>query len=428
MLPRVQIMLMERMNLSHASLFSWLVVIVKCTTIAFIPSIIFCSSVQSFQAFILHRSILFTTLSPYEKTRFSQSKQQFISSPTTTTATATTTAAETTTLSSSPLLNMSTDSLSHLDPLPQPTLPTKTRQTYTNKNILLTGASSGLGYALALQLSTCNVQHLILSGRNIDALQRVAEECQNIASSRKYSQTKVHVLPCDLADLQAVQQMAIQTLQACSGNNDQRGIDILINNGGISSRSKFTDTSIDVDELLIKVNYLSGAALAKQLVPSMIQHQYGKIIWISSVQGKVGIPNRTSYAASKFAVQGYCDALRAELASSGISVHVISPGYIRTNLSRSAVMGNGQTYNQVDETTANGAYPSDVAVKILNSVASGQTDLVVAATLSAKVAIWLRLLFPSLLEWLLVKRFEKSERTNTAQKIDVPSSGKGKMD
>lgn len=69
----------------------------------------------------------------------------------------------------------------------------------------------------------------------------------------------------------------------------------------------------------------------------------------------VGIPNRTSYAASKFAVQGYCEALRAEVASSGVSVHVASPGYIRTNLSRSAITGDGKLYGQMDKTTENGA-------------------------------------------------------------------------
>ena len=92
----------------------------------------------------------------------------------------------------------------------------------------------------------------------------------------------------------------------------------------------------------MQVNFLSGAALAKAVVPGMVQKGLGAIIWIGSVQGLLGIPQRTSYAASKFAVQGYCEALRGELASSGVTVHVASPGYIRTNLSRSAVGGSNQ--------------------------------------------------------------------------------------
>lgn len=124
----------------------------------------------------------------------------------------------------------------------------------------------------------------------------------------------------------------------------------------------------------------------------------------------MGVPNRTSYAASKFAVQGYCEALRAELASGGVTVHVASPGYIRTNLSRSAIQGNGTLYGKMDETTANGADPNEVAVEILDGVAEGKSDIVVAASISARVAIWLRFLAPSLLEKLLVKRFDSSQK------------------
>ena len=141
----------------------------------------------------------------------------------------------------------------------------------------------------------------------------------------------------------------------------------------------------------------------------------GCIIWISSVQGLLGIPSRTSYAASKFAVQGYCEALRAELAGSDISVHVISPGYIRTDLSKSAMTGDGTLYGKMDDATANGADPQEVAVAVLEGVAKrrsgkgGSSDLVVAAGLSAKIAIWLRLIAPGFLEKKLQKRYDKSK-------------------
>ena len=142
----------------------------------------------------------------------------------------------------------------------------------------------------------------------------------------------------------------------------------------------------------------------------------GCIIWISSVQGLLGIPSRTSYAASKFAVQGYCEALRAELAGSNISVHVISPGYIRTDLSKSAMTGDGTLYGKMDDATANGADPQEVAVAVLDGVAKrrsgskgGSSDFVVAAGLSAKIAIWLRLLAPGFLEKKLQNRYDKSK-------------------
>jgi dehydrogenase/reductase SDR family protein 7B len=172
----------------------------------------------------------------------------------------------------------------------------------------------------------------------------------------------------------------------------------------------------------MQINFFAGASLAKAVVPNMVTNGSGKIIWISSVQGLVGIPSRTSYAASKFAVQGYCESLRAELASSGIAVHVVSPGYIRTNLSKSALAGDGTAHGKMDETTAKGKPPKEVAVSLLNGVAKGKGDIVVAATLSAKVAIWLRFLFPKLLQKILVKRFEKSRKAEAEeaarQKVD----------
>ena len=123
----------------------------------------------------------------------------------------------------------------------------------------------------------------------------------------------------------------------------------------------------------------------------------------------LGIPSRTSYAASKFAVQGYCEGLRAELAGANIQVSVASPGYIRTGLSVAAITGDGSKHGQMDQTTAKGADPDDVAKDILDSVAKGKTDFLVAANTSAKIAIWMRFLCPGILEKLLIKRFQKSK-------------------
>ncbi len=281
-----------------------------------------------------------------------------------------------------------------------------TREHFQGKNVLLTGASGGLGKAMALQLvNDCNVKTLILSGRKEDALQEVANSC-NVGSHQK-----VVCVSCDLADLNAVQLLGQKALEHC---NDRGSgcVDVLINNGGISSRSNFIDTDISVDDLLMRINFLAGASLAKQVVPAMSTKRGGTIIWISSVQGLLGIPGRTSYAASKFAVQGYCEALRAEVASLGITVHVASPGYIRTNLSQNAIQGDGTNYGKMDDTTANGADPMEVSATIFNSVANNNntsSDFLVAAGLSAKVAIWLRFLAPKFLEQMLIKRFQKSQ-------------------
>ena len=293
-----------------------------------------------------------------------------------------------------------------------------TRAQLRGRNVLLTGASGGLGRALALQLAECPVANLVLSARHADDLENVAAACRAVAASSQSSNDNdndntfvVHCITGDLANPESVNNLAQQALQVCGGT-----VHVLMNNGGVSSRSRFIDTRWEVDQKCMQINFLAGAALAKAVVPGMIQQQQQQqkngrrmILWISSVQGLLAIPNRSSYAASKFAVQGYCEAIRAELAPSGISVHTVSPGYIRTNLSRSALTGDGSTYGVLDATTEQGADPDVLAAAILDRVVSrGETDFTIAAGLSATIGRWIRFLFPSLWQYLMVKRYEKS--------------------
>jgi dehydrogenase/reductase SDR family member 7B len=282
----------------------------------------------------------------------------------------------------------------------------KTKEEFCFKNVLITGASGGLGRCLALQLAHCGPKSMILSARSQTDLNQVASECQTISPT-----SAIHIILCDLADPASVQALGKLAVEKCNG-----AIDVLINNGGVSSRSRFVDTDIAVDERCMQINFLAGAALAKAVVPGMMNRaadgtsvaQKGRIIWISSVQGLVGIPNRSSYAASKFAVQGYCESLRAELAVEGIKVHCVSPGYIRTNLSMSALTGSGATHGVMDVTTAAGADPESVAVTILDKAVAGHSDFTVAAGFSAIAAIWMRLLCPGYLQKMLVSRYIKS--------------------
>ncbi|KAG7358314.1 2-deoxy-D-gluconate 3-dehydrogenase [Nitzschia inconspicua] len=294
------------------------------------------------------------------------------------------------------------------------TVSEQTRDAFRGKTVLLTGASGGLGAQLALQLASCGVKTLVLSGRKQEALEPIAKQCQEVemnsvtsASTSTTTTTTILCLTCDLSDKESVSKLGQDVLKACDN-----AVDVLIHCGGVSSRSNFVDTAFEIDETVMQINFLSGVSLCHALVPGMMQNngRGGRVIWISSVQGLVGIPSRTSYAASKFAVQGYCEALRAEVASSNVTVHCVSPGYIRTNLSKSALTGDGTAHGKMDVTTENGADPQDVAVEILDKVAKGRNDFIVAATPSAKAAIWLRLLCPGLLQTLLVKRFEKSQK------------------
>ena len=158
---------------------------------------------------------------------------------------------------------------------------TKSQQFFKGKNILVTGASGGLGQSLAFNLARCGAAKIILSGREDEKLKILADQINERSSVLSEKATKAVYCTCDLSDLDDVQQFGKKALEICSPGT----VDVLINNGGISSRSSFLDTKIDVDELLMKVNFLSGAALAKIVTPGMKNKGEGTIIWTSSVQG-----------------------------------------------------------------------------------------------------------------------------------------------
>jgi dehydrogenase/reductase SDR family member 7B len=138
----------------------------------------------------------------------------------------------------------------------------------------------------------------------------------------------------------------------------------------------------------------------------MIAQGGGMIGVISSVQGKIGIPYRTSYAASKHALQGYFDGLRAELADKKITVTTVSPGYVNTSLSLNALNADGTKYNKTDETTANGMSPSELSERILLNMADGVADIVIADAKTC-IGILLKVLMPQLFASMMKKRISK---------------------
>jgi short-subunit dehydrogenase len=179
---------------------------------------------------------------------------------------------------------------------------------------------------LALQLAQCGVKTLILSARKQPELEQVSTQCQEKAPT---FDVQVMVLLADLSDKASVAKLAKEALELCP-----TGVDVLINNGGVSSRSNFVDTSIEIDEKVMQINFLAGAALAKAVVPGMIQKGEGAIIWISSVQGLLAIPSRTSYCASKHAVQGKTQQTSLSYCIFGSWPNVFASQYIMISCKR----------------------------------------------------------------------------------------------
>lgn len=233
----------------------------------------------------------------------------------------------------------------------------------------VTGASSGIGAALARGLAARGAQ-MILSGRNVAALEAVAAECAG----------ETLILPFEATDYAALPAIARQAW-------DWRGrVDGLVNNAGISQRSLAAQTDFSVYQQIVDVDLLAPIALTQQLLPRMIEAGGGRIVAISSVAGIAGVPLRSAYSAAKHGLIGYHDAVRAENEHLGLKVLVVAPGSVRTNVSRNALNADGSVRGTSDAAIDNGLPPDDAAAQILAAVDAGQRELVVAEGTEAAIA------------------------------------------
>ncbi|XP_058066468.1 dehydrogenase/reductase SDR family protein 7-like [Anopheles bellator] len=265
------------------------------------------------------------------------------------------------------------------------------------KVVLITGASSGLGEALAHSffLAGCKV---VLAARRKEELERVRKDLLAI-----HTTVPTHppiILPLDLSDLNSIAGKVQEVLEI------HGAIDVLVNNGGVSVRGDALSTAIDVDIRIMLVNYFGTVAMTKACLPSMVARKEGRIVSISSVQGKFAIPHRSSYCASKHALQAFCDSLRAEVAKDNIKVTLISPGYIKTAMSVNALTGSGTPYGKMDAATEAGATAESTAKNIVKAITRDEKD-VVMAPIAPRAAYWLRHLLPSVYFWVMRKRAEK---------------------
>ncbi|MBN8844268.1 MAG: SDR family NAD(P)-dependent oxidoreductase [Sphingomonadales bacterium] len=233
----------------------------------------------------------------------------------------------------------------------------------------VTGASSGIGAALARELSARGAR-LILSGRNVAALEEVAKDCG----------PGTMILPFEATDYAVLPTLVEEAWNWCGR------IDGLVNNAGISQRSLAVDTDFSVYEKIVGVDLLAPIALTQQLLPRMIAAGGGQIVAISSVAGIAGIPLRSAYCAAKHGLIGYHDSVRAENEHLGLKVLVVEPGSVQTNVSRNALNADGSVRGESDKAIDNGL-PADVAAtRILDAVAAGTRELVVAEGAEAAIA------------------------------------------
>lgn len=257
-----------------------------------------------------------------------------------------------------------------------------------NKVVWLTGASSGIGEALAYELSKKGAK-LILSARRKDELERVKGNCVSSA------QADIKILPLDLEKsdtLELTTEAAIQLF----GH-----VDMLINNGGISQRSFVANTSLAVYRRLMEVNYFGAVALTLNLLPHFIQQQKGHFVTITSVTGLFGTPYRSGYAASKHALHGFFDSLRAEHDKDNIKVSLICPGFIRTGLSQSALTADGTPLNKMDAAQFKGKSAEWCARKIVAAIESNKQEVYIGGR--EVLGVYLKRFFPRIFSTVIRK-------------------------
>jgi len=258
---------------------------------------------------------------------------------------------------------------------------------FNGKTLWITGASSGIGRAVAIEMSLKGC-HLILSSRKKEDLEKVALICKKNGSTTS-------VMPFDLGDAESIKKTTEIVLK------NEKNINGLYHFGGISQRSYVNETSIAVDRRIFEVNFFGTIELSKMVLPVMISHGGGQIGVTSSIVGKFGFPYRSSYAASKHALHGFFESLRAENVSNKILVSMIIPGRIKTNISLNALDKDGNTHNKMDEGQDKGLSAEKAARIIVKQLEKEKKEILVGG--SELIMVHIRRFFPRLYYYLSTK-------------------------
>jgi short-subunit dehydrogenase len=254
--------------------------------------------------------------------------------------------------------------------------------TVRNRLVWVTGACSGIGEALSYELSDRGAR-LMLSSNRPDALRDVRRRCARPDAH--------HVQPLDLTEPETLD-------RAADAVWDEAGpVDVLVNNAGIAQRGPAADTDMDVVRRVMEVNFVGAVHLTRAVLPSMIERQQGHVAVVSSVAGKFGVPSLSAYSASKHAVQGWFDSLRAEVHDDGIRVTLACPGFVQTNLASNMV--GTKSPGAVQKILKQGITPSHCAEAIADAIEREKAEFYVGGW--EVLNVYLKRFLPGLLRRLL---------------------------
>jgi short-subunit dehydrogenase len=260
---------------------------------------------------------------------------------------------------------------------------------YQGKTIWITGASSGIGEAFTRAFYKEGA-NLILSSRRAEVLEEVKESLGDDTSN-------VKIITLDLTDTDSFTAKTKEALAAFVQ------IDVLINNGGVSQRATVMDSEMSTLRRLMEINYFGSAGLTKEVLPHMVKRKSGHIIVTSSVAGKIGTKFRSGYAASKHAVQGFFNSLRQEMYEHNVAVTLLCPGFIKTNISKNALTGDGSKFNQMGDAHSNAMTADEMVKKVMPKIKAQKEEIFVTG-IKEGLALWVQRFSPTLLNKILKKQ------------------------
>lgn len=264
---------------------------------------------------------------------------------------------------------------------------------FKNKTVIITGASSGIGKSCAEQFAKKGA-NLVLGARQYVTLCEVAQDLE-----KRYGIRAIAV-QCDVSIESDCKDLIDQA------NNSFKRIDVLINNAGISMRALFKDLDLLVLKNLMDVNFWGAVYCTKYALPELLKNQ-GSVVGVSSIAGYRGLPGRTGYSASKFALNGFLESLRVENLKTGLHVMIASPGFTASNIRNVALAKDGTSQGETSMDEAKMMSSDQVAEIIIKGVEQRKRSLVMTA--QGKLTVFLNKILPAWLDGLVYNHFTKEK-------------------
>ena len=258
------------------------------------------------------------------------------------------------------------------------------------KTVIITGASSGIGKALAYEYAN-HGWNVVLGARNGEKLKEIVEDLKSKGSRAAWYRTDV----TDENDCKNLILTAIENF---------KGIDVLINNAGISMRALFKDVKLEVLKKLMDVNFWGTVYCTKHALPYLLDAK-GSVVGVSSIAGLKGLPARTGYSASKFAMNGFMETLRIENLKTGLHVLMAFPGFTASNIRSTALAADGSMQGESPRNEEKMMTAEEVAAHIFKAVQKRKNRLVL--TTQGKLTVLLNKFFPNWMDKQVYKHMAK---------------------